>query len=255
MAFFVYNIVELGAWTAILIYAYEATGPVSVGIVAVLQLLPSAAIAPLLAGIADRFRRSRVLVGWYLAQAAAVGAVGFAILLGLPPFLVYGISTLATIALTQTRPVQGALLPELADTPAELTASNALAIIGEGVGAMVGPLAVGILLMVAPIGTAFVACGLLLVGAGLLLLGLHRHDAAIEAPAEPAAAKSGEAADPFAGLREVARDRDLVVVMALLTGRLVIYGGLEVLIVLLAIELLGVGDSGAGFLMAPLGMS
>ena len=57
-----------------------------------------------------------------------------------------------------------------------------------------------------------------------------------------------------AGLREVVRDSDLRVVMALMTGQLVIFGGLEVLLVLLAIDLLGIGESGAGYLIGALGL-
>ena len=42
--------------------------------------------------------------------------------------------------------------------------------------------------------------------------------------------------------------------MALLTAQLVIFGGLEVLLVLLAIDLLGIGESGAGYLIGALGL-
>jgi len=58
----------------------------------------------------------------------------------------------------------------------------------------------------------------------------------------------------IAGLREVLRDPDLLVVMAVMTGHLVIVGGLEVLLVLLAIDLLGIGESGAGYLIGAMGL-
>ena len=118
IAFFAYNTVELGAWTAILVYAYIATGPASVGIVAVVQLLPSALIAPFLASLGDRFPRGRLLAAWYVIQSLALVSTGVVILLDAPPTVVYAASTLATIAITQTRPIQAALLPRLADSPA-----------------------------------------------------------------------------------------------------------------------------------------
>ncbi len=259
LGFFAYNAVEIGAWTAILIYAYGATGAASVGVIAVVQLVPSALLAPFLAGIGDRYARSRVLGGWYLAQAGSVAAIGVAIVAGVPAPVVYGLSTLATIALTQTRPVQAALLPQVVSSPDELTASNALASIGEGIGAFAGPLAVGILLAVASLGITFVAGGLSLLVAGLLVLGIPSppEEPARDDDAQAAASTDAHEGGPFdllAGLREVVRDGDLVVVMALLTGRLVIYGGLEVLVVLLALELLGIGESGAGLLLASLGL-
>jgi len=58
----------------------------------------------------------------------------------------------------------------------------------------------------------------------------------------------------IAGLREVLRDPDLLVVMAVMTGHLVIVGGLEALLVLLAIDLLGIGESGAGYLIGAMGL-
>jgi MFS family permease len=61
IAFLAFDAVEYGAWVAILLYAYEATGPASVGLVALAQLLPGALVAPLAANLGDRFARERVL--------------------------------------------------------------------------------------------------------------------------------------------------------------------------------------------------
>lgn len=254
LAFFAYNAVELGAWTAILIYAYTATGPASVGLVAVAQLLPSAVVAPFMANVGDRFPRAHVLLGWYVAQAAGMTAIGLAILLGAPPLLVYAIAIVSTIAMTQTRPTQAALLPELADTPGELTAANALSSIGEGVGGFAGPLGVGVLLAFADPSVAFFAGSAGLLGGGLLVAGIQRHRGAPSYGGDGEPQASVSAAVLLAGLRQVSGDRDLLIVMALLTGRLVIFGGLEVLTVLMAIDLLGLGESGAGYLMAALGI-
>ena len=62
-AFLAFNTVEYGAWVAILIYAYTATGPASVGLVALAQLLPAAVVAPFSGTLGARFRRERVLLG------------------------------------------------------------------------------------------------------------------------------------------------------------------------------------------------
>ena len=60
-AFFLFNAAEFGTWVAILIYAYERTGPVSVGVVALVQLVPAALLAPAAASLGDRYPRERVL--------------------------------------------------------------------------------------------------------------------------------------------------------------------------------------------------
>ena len=275
LAFFAFNAVELGAWTAILVYAYDATGPASVGIVAVAQLLPSALLAPFLAALGDRFPRGRLLAGWYVAQAAALLVTGLAIVGGAPALAVYVVSMVATITMTQTRPLQAALLPDLAESPDELTAANALASTAEGVGGLVGPLVVGLILSGSTTAAAFLAMGAALLIAGCLPLLLDRRivgapdrSAGAGAGAEtrdrgeggsagdvgPSDEDAGSSLGLFDGLRLIARDRDVLVVVAMLTGRLVIFGGLEVMIVLIAIDLLGMDDAGAGYLAAAMGV-
>ena len=254
-AYLAFNTVEMASWTTILVYAYGATGPGSVGLVAILQLIPSAVAAPLLANIGDRFPRATVLLGWFLVQALLLAATGVAIVVGAPPIVVYLVSALASISLTQTRPILASLLPELARSPEELTAANAWSTIFIGVGGFLGPVGAAILLAVSDAQVTFlVAAGVLAVG-GVLLIGLHGPADAPLAPADDEAdARSDGRVSILAGLREVARDRDLLVVVALLTGEYVIYGGLEILLVLTAIELLGIGESGAAALVGAVGL-
>ena len=67
LAFLLFNAVEYATWVAILLYAYDATGPASVGVVALIQLVPSAVFAATAAAVADRYRRDRVLLAGYVA--------------------------------------------------------------------------------------------------------------------------------------------------------------------------------------------
>ncbi len=262
VAFAIFNAVEIGEWTAILVYAYAATGPESVGVVAVLQLVPAALLAPLLSGVGDRYRRDRALTGTYLTQVVLIGATGLAILANAPVAVVYALAILVSISQSVPRPVQAALLPALASTPDELTASNALSSVAEGVGALAGPFAVGIVLALASVGVAFMVMAAGLVVAVLLVLRLGTRVPALHAVGSGGEGAIGtDQADEsddgsgalLAGLRAVALDRDLLLVMALLAGRLLVYGGLEVLLVLTAIEVLGTGQSGAGFLGSAFG--
>ena len=124
-AFFLFNAAEFGTWVAILLYAYERTGPVSVGVVALIQLVPAALLAPAAASLGDRFPRERVLAAGYVAQAVAMLATAAAMIAAAPPVVVYAIAAVAASSLVVTRPTQSALLPSLAVSPEELTAANA----------------------------------------------------------------------------------------------------------------------------------
>ena len=81
LAFLLFNAAEFGAWVAVLLYAYDATGPASIGLVAVAQLIPAALVAPFAALMADRPDRVRSLAIGYGIQAVAFGVTAAGILL------------------------------------------------------------------------------------------------------------------------------------------------------------------------------
>ena len=135
LAFLLFNAVEFGTWVAILLYAYDTSGPAAVGVIALAQLLPAGILAPFAASLADRYPRERVLLVGYLVQAFVFGAAGAGMLLGAPAIAVYIAGAAAAAALTVIRPTQGSLLPSLARTPEELTAANGLSGTVEGVAA------------------------------------------------------------------------------------------------------------------------
>lgn len=268
IAYLLFNAVEFGTWVAMLLYAYDATGPASIGLVAVAQLIPAALVAPFAALLADRADRLRSLATGYWLQAVAFGATTAGMLLHAPPGVVYVAAALAAISLTLTRPTQGSLLPELARTPEELSAANGVSGTVEGGGLFLGPLAAALLLAVGSPGLVFVL-GTAAIAAAALLVSTIPHTAgqaaaAIAAP--PPAPEPDSAAAPdlrqarFAtgmildGIRAVRYDRDVRLVVWLLGLRAVVSGALDVLFVLLALESFHTGESGAAVLNGALGI-
>jgi MFS family permease len=286
-AYFAFNAAEFGTWVAILVFAYEASGPAAVGVVALVQLLPAAAFAPFAASFADRYPRERVLLAGYVVQAAAYAATGAAMLLGAPPPIVYLSGACLAGAITFTRPAQGALLPALAKTPEELTAANSVAGTVEGLGTLVGPLVAAGIMAVSGPGEVWVAGGITALVAAVLVGRLPRpatvpgrsgalHGHAI--PAVDPALGPRQAAGPTSandaigdprdhdhgvvlpsepvggGLRALAGAGHARVVVGLLAVRMLTFGAIDVLFVLLALEVFGTGDSGAGILTAALGL-
>jgi MFS family permease len=262
-AFLLFNAAVYGTWVAVLVYAYGATGPASVGIVALVQLLPAAAFAPVAAVLVDHHRQNRVLMVGYAAQAITFGLVAAGMLAGAPPVLVYVAAAAAAAATTLTRPAQGSLLPGLSRTPEELTASNSLAGTVEGIGVLLGPLAGALVLAVTTPGIAWVAgavaCGL----AALLAFRLPRpatpriegiHEGEAEAGVGRAMVEDGPGTRVVGGLRALAGNEDTRLIVALLAIRMLSSGAVDVLFVLLALDVLGMGQAGAGLLTAALGL-
>jgi len=276
LAFLLFNAVEYATWVAILLYAYDATGPASVGVVALIQLVPSAVFAATAAAVADRYRRDRVLLAGYALQALSLALTAAAMLLGAPPVIVYALATVTACLMTLTRPTQGALLPALARTPEELTAANGLAGSVEGLGTLLGPLAAAAILVVATPGSVFLAGAVAALIGALLVVRLPRPSgwttieptaaAGHEPVAEsgPASAGADEDTDSLEaepgrrrivrGLQTLAANPDAGLIVGLLSMRMLVLGALDVLYVLLALEVLGTGEPGAGVLNAAMGL-
>jgi hypothetical protein len=251
LAYLLFNAAEYGTWVAVLLYAYDATGRGSVGLAAVVQLIPAAIVAQFAAAFADRYRRDRVLLGGYLLQALAFAATGAAMLLAIDPIVVYLLAAAAAATLTITRPAQGSLLPGLARTPEELTAANGLAGTVEGAGLLLGPLGSAAILAISNPGAVLVAGSVACLAAAALVFRLER-------PAEVSLASdsgsSHEHVGLLAGLRVLAAEADARLVIGVLSLRMVVSGAMDVLFVLLALEVLRTGLAGAGILNAALGL-
>ena len=260
LAFVLFVAIELGTWIAMLLYAYDRLGPAAVGVVAFVQLLPAGLVAPLTASFADRHNRARVLAGGYAFQAAALAITAVGIRIDAPAPLVVATGTAAVMAMTVVRPAQGALLPSLGRTPVELAAANGFAGGAEGMGLLVGPLVAAAILLVAGPGEVF-AAGALAAGIASVLVmrvrnagfrhGGHGHGADGVTTEGALLTAHGSV---LAGLHLVRANRDTRLIVGLLSLRKLVSGALDVLFVLLALEVLGTGDSGAGVLGAALGL-
>jgi len=261
LAFVGFNVAEWATWVSVLAFAYGVGGAAATGLVAVVQLVPAALVAPLAAVAGDRFRRERVLLAGYLAQAVTMAATAAALIAGAPVALVYGLAALAATSITITRPAQSALLPSLARTPDELTAANVASGWTESVGVLAGPAVAALLLGLSGPGAVFAAmAGLLGCSAVLVVRVRVRAGAKPDQPAAMALVLVGRARRPdelirsaLEGFRTLAGERLPRLSVGLLSARYVMLGALDVLLVVLAFEVLDIGSSGVGLLNSALG--
>ncbi len=244
IAFLLFNVVEWATWIAVLVWAYGYGGVRAASLVALVQLVPAAVLAPGLALLAERLARGRALALGYAAQALAFIGCGAALAAGAQFAVVAALAAVASVTVAMTRPVHNALLPELSETTAELTAGNAASGSVESAAILAGPLLSGLLIVPLGAGGVLMTMGTLSCAAVALVAGLG-------VPHAPA--RQGTAA-PAPRLREVVRDPVARLLSLLVGAEYVLIGMVDILLVLLALDLLAMGESGPGLLNAMLGV-
>ena len=236
---------------AVSVYAYGIGGTRAVGLLVLARLIPAAFAAPFAGMLGDRYPRQRVLLFTNVARIVLVGAAAIAVLADMSPWLVYALSITATIAYTPFRPSQAALTPTLAQAPEELTAANAVASGIESVAFFAGPALAGALLATASAGSVFLITAALIVVSAVFIL-LMRIDTSEQPHRELAA--STIAAERLAGFTTLTHHPSLRVMAGLLTAQTTMFGALQVFLVVMALDLLDLGDGGVGYLGAAMGI-
>jgi hypothetical protein len=247
LAFAGFNAAEYAVWIAMLVFAYEQGGTNEASLVAVLQLVPAAVCAPFLALLADRHRPVRVLFGGYLAQAAGMGLTAVAIVAGAPLPVIYAGAVVAATAVTITRPAQAVIVPSLARSAEELTATNVVSSWVESGAVLFASAFTGVLLAVAGVDLIFgLMAGAALVSA-LLVTGVDGPEPAVTDAAEDG---GSEVLAGFGALRE---HPHLRLLMGMLAGEFLIWGAMDVLFVVLALDVLDLGQGWVGYFNAAFG--
>jgi MFS family permease len=250
-AYLCFNAQEFAIWIAVTLYAFERGGATAAGLICVAMLLPAAFVAPLGSVLGDRIRRDHALAIGYLTQAICAAILGAAFAWAPTP-VAYIAAIVSACAVTLTRPVHNAILPELADTPEQLTAANSISATAEGIGLIVGPLVNSAVIGVAgPGAVCAIFAALMLIAAALTArLALHA-DGRAPRPATARTSVITEVMDAVVVLRE---DLPAGTLTLFGGGQYFVVGMLDVFYAVLAVDVLAVGQEGAGLLAASVGV-
>jgi MFS family permease len=231
------------------IVAFEDGGVGAVGVIALVRMLPGAIAGPVLAGITDRMRRERVIVAIGVVRGVCLGLMALLIALAAPTLPSYALAVVSTVAGAPFRPAHSALLPILSASPEQLTSASVVRGMLASASTLLGPLAAAALLAVSTPAAVFAAAGIASALSAALVLRLEYEPLPRPAAAAGAATRGG----PLRQLRALAAERDLALVIALGVSQTFTRGCLNVLVVVIAIELLDLRDAGVGFLSAAVG--
>ena len=243
------NFASRASAVAVAVFAYEADGAAAVGVVVFVRLLAAAALAPWLAVLADRYARRLVLLGSEAVRVVLLAAMAV-LAAGGRSDGVYILAVLVAVAEPVFRSAQVALTPSLVRDAGELTAANVVASAVESVGLFGGP-ALGALVLArwSPAAVFGVTAGLLLVALWLVArIGAEERRLPADAALQLGVPEFG------AGFATIVREPGVRVVVALFAVQTLVAGLFNVLVVLLALELLDLGEAGVGWLDGAVGV-
>jgi MFS family permease len=241
----------VGDWlylVAILVVVYaESNSPVLLGIVGAARILPYVLLSVPAGMVADRFDRRMVLLVTDVARGVIMIGLAVAVVASSPTWVIIALSILAACFSTFFGPAIGALLPSLVDERDLGTANSAWATL-DNVAFIIGPAIAGILLASGGLGVAF-----LINAASFAVVAVILWFLPVPGRAEPQAVvaeEEGTVAD--GGWRAMLRP--LAGPLVLDSATSFVIGGVNVMTVVIAVDVLGAGESGTGFLQAATGV-
>lgn len=250
-SYFAGVLAEWAIFVAALVYAFERGGSAIAGLASVVMLAPNVLCAPLAGAAAERWRPNRVRLGAYGAEAVAYSAAAVAAAAGAPALVVVLCCAVGVGALTFVRPAAAVLVPAIVRSSRELTRANLFVGFCESASVLAGPLMAAVLLSVA--GPALAIAGCAAACAVSVVAGLP--DLRTDPP--PISAPADEHGGVLAGMHRsltAMRARPGTGGVLFVAGsQYVLVGALDLLLVILAVDVLELGDAGPGWLSTALG--
>jgi MFS family permease len=246
----------IGDWlyiVALLVVIYSETGdPILLGLFGAVRSIPYIVLSVPAGVIADRFDRRLVLLVTDLARAACMVGMTVVLVSGGPVIALVALSILAACFSTFFYPAIGAYVPNLVKDERQLGPANSAWASLDNLGFVVGPVLGGILVAVGGTTLAFVINALTFLVIAFILWGLPP-----SANVTPVAATDPDAdataAVPDAPVTPLRRGP----IAGLICLRVVDYaivGGVGMLTVIIATDVLSQGEAATGYLNAAIGI-
>lgn len=254
----------IGDWlylVALLIVVYQRSdSPALLGAVGAARVLPYILLSVPAGIAADRFDRRLILMVTDLARGVIMVGLAWLVLVDGPLEAIVALALLATCFSSFFRPALGALVPSLVENERQLGPANSAWSSLDNLAFIIGPAIGGILIQVGGLPLAFALNAVSFGVVAFVLWRLPRAvpPAATPAPAEPAparpspAARSVEARDPTPSISSFAGRLSGLILVDIVAS--FVFGGLGVLTVIVAVDVLGSGEEATGYLNAAIGV-
>lgn len=241
------RIVEGAALVAVSVHLFGRGGAAVLAVYGVVRMVVPAVLTPAVAALLSRLQPGRaVALGLAIGAAATTGTLTL-IATTAPVATILATDAVAAVAIGVVRPLVTSLLPSYIRSPQALVATNAASAMVETISHAAGPLVAG---------AAIAAGGTVpVLGAAVVLLGAV---ATVELglPDAPDADhhRRGVLGDVADGARAIVALPTARLVQLLVSSQAFLRGALNVVVVGLAIDRLGLGEGGVGLLLGAVGV-
>jgi MFS family permease len=253
---------SIGDWlylVALLIVVYqESSDPVLLGIVGAARVLPYVFLSIPAGIVADRFDRRLILMSTDLARGVIMLALAWLVATDGPLWAVVALAILATCFSSFFGPTIGAYLPSLVKDESQLGPANSAWSSLDNLAFIIGPAIGGLLIAGSGLTLAFIlnavsfaVCAAILIGLPSIKPGQESHVGDAEASSEPSV-DAAATASARRVLGTIARPLGGLIVIDVVGA--FVFGGLSILTVVLATDVLGAGEAGTGYLNAAIGV-
>jgi MFS family permease len=249
---------SIGDWlylVALLVVVYqESADPVLLGVVGAARVLPYVLLSIPAGIVADRFDRRMILLVTDVARGVIMLALAGLVAFDGPLWAIVGLAVLATCFSCFFGPTIGAYLPSLVRDERELGPANSAWSTLDNLAFVIGPAVGGLLIAFSGLAWAFLINAISFSFVAIVLWRLPSTRATPEREPSTVAAAPDGAAKPrrFDAIRPHALPLAGLVVIDAAAG--FVFGGLGVLTVILAVDQLGAGEAGTGYLNAAVGV-
>jgi len=242
----------IGDWlylVAILVVVYaESNSPVLLGVIGAARILPYVLLSVPAGMAADRFDRRMVLLVTDIARGIIMLALAASVAVGAPTWVIVALAILAACFSTFFGPAIASLLPTLVREDDLGPANSAWATL-DNLAFIIGPALAGILLASGGLVFAFL---LNAVSFAVVAVILWRLPVPPRGTPSTTVEPTEEAAEPPSSWRDLGRP--LAGPLLLDAAGSLVGGAISVLTVVMAIDVLGAGEAGTGYLNAAVGV-
>jgi MFS family permease len=247
------TIAEWSLFVGALVYAFDHGGSRAAGFSSVALLIPTAIAAPAAGAAAHRRRPSRVRLGAYAVETLSLIAAAVAAFAEAPVVVVVGCCVVTAGAYTFVAPACAVLLPAMVRSARELTVANLWMGSCEGISLLCGSALAAVLLAVEGPALALAGCAALALVGTLMTAGLGRGEPPpVRYPDE--GERVGATRLVIHSIKRLRERPGATGVLAVAGGQYLLIGALDLIVVVLANEALGLGDSGPGLLGTAVGV-